>query len=503
MSQPLTWTSVLPGAILLSSLIPGALIFLVKEESHILRGVLNMTGAIIKLVLVAVLIWGVFLGGIFETRLTIAPGLDLVLHADALSVLFVTLSTVLWLVTTIYAIGYLEHSPNRSRFFGFFSLCVSATVGIALAGNLLTFVIFYEILTLATYPLVAHRGTPDATRGAKIYLAYTMGGGLALLVGAVWLRSLTGAVDFIQGGVLTGLPEALHPQLIAIFVLLLIGLGVKAALVPLHGWLPQSMVAPAPVSALLHAVAVVKAGAFGIVRVVYDVYGVEFAAHLGLLTLLGVAASITIIYGSVMALTQDGLKKRLAYSTVSQVSYIALGASILGPVATIGGLVHLVHQGIMKITLFFCAGNYAETLGVHKVSEMDGVGRRMPWTTLAFTVGALGMIGIPPIAGFVSKWYLGLGAVEAGEHWVLLVLAASTLLNAGYFMPILYKAWFRPPPEAWPEEHAFESRFETMGALLWPPVITAALCLIAGLLAAAPFSPLEWATLIARREYGL
>ncbi len=503
MNQLLTWTALLPGAILLSSLIPGALIFLLKEESHILRSLLNMTGAVVKLVLVAVLIWGVFLGGVFETRVTIAPGLDLVLHADALSVLFVTLSTVLWLVTTIYAIGYLEHSPNRSRFFGFFSLCVSATVGIALAGNLLTFVIFYEILTLATYPLVAHRGTPDATRGAKIYLAYTMAGGVALLIGAVWLRSLTGPVDFVQGGVLAGMPAALHPQLIGIFLFLLLGLGVKAALFPLHGWLPQSMVAPAPVSALLHAVAVVKAGAFGIVRVVYDVYGVEFASQLGLLTILGVAASITIIYGSVMALTQDGLKKRLAYSTVSQVSYIALGASILGPIATIGGVVHLVHQGIMKITLFFCAGNYAETLGVHNVSEMDGVGRRMPWTTLAFTVGALGMIGIPPIAGFVSKWYLGLGAVEAGEHWVLLVLAASTLLNAGYFLPILHKAWFRPPPEAWPKEHVFDSRFETMGALLWPPVITAALCLIVGLLAAAPFSPLEWATLIARREYGL
>ena len=499
----LDWSTLLPGAIVLSSLLPGLFIFLMKEESHVLRGVLNMAGAIAKLVLVGVLIWGVWLGESFETRITIAPGLDLVLNADALSVLFVTLSTVLWLVTTIYAIGYLEHSPNRSRFFGFFSLCVSATVGIALAGNLLTFVIFYEILTLATYPLVAHRGTPEATRGGKIYLAYTMSGGIALLVGAVWLRTLTGPVDFVEGGVLSGMPASMHGQLVAIFALLLIGLGVKAALVPLHGWLPQSMVAPAPVSALLHAVAVVKAGAFGIVRVVYDVYGVEFASELGLLTVLGALASFTIVYGSVMALTQDGLKKRLAYSTVSQVSYIALGASILGPVATIGGMVHLVHQGIMKITLFFCAGNYAETLGVYKISQMDGVGRRMPWTTLAFTVGALGMIGIPPIAGFVSKWYLALGGVEAEQYWVLLVLAASTLLNAGYFLPILYRAWFRPPPQEWPKEHIFPGRFETMGALLWPPVITAALCLAAGLIAAAPFSPLEWATLIARREYGL
>jgi multicomponent Na+:H+ antiporter subunit D len=493
----------LPAAIVLSSLVPGLLIFLLKEESYILRTGLNMLGALVKLALVGWLIWGVFHGRVFESRFSLAPGLELVFSADALSVLFVTLSTVLWLVTTIYAIGYLEHSPNRSRFFGFFSLCVSATVGLALAGNLFTFVVFYEILTLATYPLVAHRGTPDAIKGARIYLAYTLGGGTVLLIGAAWLHALVGPVNFIQGGMLGPFVEE-HPiQLTLIFLVLLAGLGVKAALVPLHGWLPQAMVAPAPVSALLHAVAVVKAGAFGIIRVVYDVYGVTVADSLGVLTVLGALASITIVYGSVLALSQDGLKKRLAYSTVSQVSYIALGASIFGPVATIGGVVHLVHQGLMKITLFFCAGNYAETLGVHRVSEMDGVGRRMPWTTLAFTLGALGMIGVPPVAGFVSKWYLGLGAVEAGSHWVLAVLVTSSLLNAGYFFPILFRAWFKEPPAHWPEEHIPAGRMETAAPLLWPPVITALLALAAGLFAAAPYSPLEWAELIARREYGL
>ena len=492
----------LPLAILLSSAVPGVLIFFLSEDSHRLRTLLNMTGALVKLALVAWMIWGVFHGHVYATRLQLIPGLDLVLSADALSVLFVALSTVLWLVTTIYAIGYLEDAPHRGRFFGFFSLCVSATVGIALAGNLLTFVVFYEILTLATYPLVAHRGTPDADHGARVYLAYTMVGGALLFLGAVWLQSLVGPLDFTQGGLLGAAPSELHGQLTLIFFLLLAGLGVKAALVPLHGWLPQAMVAPAPVSALLHAVAVVKAGAFGIVRVVYDVYGVELAHGLGLLSVLSVLAAVTILYGSLKALTQDGLKKRLAYSTVSQVSYIALGASVLGPIATIGGMVHLVHQGVMKITLFFCAGNYAETLGVHRVSEMNGVGRRMPWTTVAFTIGALGMIGIPPVAGFISKWYLGLGAAAAGANWVLLVLIASSLLNAAYFLPILYRAWFLPPPERWPEEHLSSARMETAPALLWPPVITAALALAAGLLAAAPFSPLEWATLIANREYG-
>jgi multicomponent Na+:H+ antiporter subunit D len=500
----MNWDAWLPVLVVASSLLPGLVIFFLRESSHRLRTALNLAGAILKMVLVGILIWGVFHEHVYESRWTLAPGLDLVLHADTLSVLFVTLSSVLWLVTTVYAIGYLENAPHRSRFFGFFSLCVSATVGLALAGNLFTFVIFFELLTLVTYPLVAHRGTPEAVRGARIYLAYTLGGGMLLLIGTVWLYVLAGPTAFVEGGILYSLPAEYHPQLKMIFLLLIMGLGVKAALVPLHGWLPQAMVAPAPVSALLHAVAVVKAGAFGIVRVVYDVYGVNFADQLGLLTGLGIAAAITIVYGSVMALFQDNLKKRLAYSTVSQVSYIALGTAILGPVGTIGGIVHLVHQGIMKITLFFTAGNYAETLGIHKVSEMNGVGRRMPATTLAFSVAALGMIGVPPVAGFVSKWYLGLGALEAGmAAWVMPVLITSSVLNAAYFLPVLYRAWFRVPGPAWPAEHIAAAHFETSAALLWPPVVTATLALAAGLFAAAPHSPLEWATLIAHREYGL
>ncbi len=494
--------SLLPLLILLSSLLPGLAIFMLREESYRLRTGLNLLGAFTKLALVGLMIWAVFHEKTLELRWTMAPGLELVLHADALSVLFVTLSTVLWLVTTIYAIGYLENSPHRSRFFGFFSLCVTATVGLALAGNLFTFVVFYELLTLATYPLVAHKGSAEAVRGARIYLAYTLSGGVLLLIGAVWLHTLVGPVDFVQGGLLSTLPNLDPWALRWIFVLLIIGLGVKAAIVPLHGWLPQAMVAPAPVSALLHAVAVVKAGAFGIVRVVYDVYGVEFADSLGLLTSLGVIAAVTIVYGSIRALSQDHLKKRLAYSTVSQVSYIALGTAIVGPLATIGGVVHLVHQGVMKITLFFAAGNYAETLGVHRISEMDGIGRRMPGTTLAFSIAALGMIGIPPVAGFVSKWYLGMGSLQTGDaFWVIPVLIASSALNAAYFLPILYRAWFKPAVKPWPAGTAEYDRWEMPAALLWPPLITAALALLIGIFAAAPYSPLEWASLIASREY--
>jgi multicomponent Na+:H+ antiporter subunit D len=341
-----------------------------------------------------------------------------------------------------------------------------------------------------------------AVKGARTYLTYTLGGGVLLLIGAVWLQTIAGPIDFVQGGVLAELTHLDPWSLRWIFALLIMGLGVKAALVPFHGWLPKAMVAPAPVSALLHAVAVVKAGAFGIIRVVYDVFGVEFAATLGMLPLLGALAAITIIYGSVKALSQDHLKRRLAYSTISQVSYIALGTAIVGPMATIGGMVHLVHQGIMKITLFFAAGNYAETLGVHHVSEMNGIGRRMPATTFAFSIAALGMIGIPPVAGFISKWYLGMGAIEAGAgHWVIPVLIGSSLLNAAYFLPILYRAWFLPMGKTWPQEKLTPCRWELPAALLWPPVITASLAILIGLLAAAPFSPLEWTKLIASREY--
>lgn len=498
----MTINELLPLAVLASSLLPGLVIFSLPEGWLALRTTLNLFGAIAKLVLVAVLLAGVSAGEAYGVRFAVLPGLDLAFKVDALGLLFISLSAVLWLFTTFYAIGYLEGAPHRSRFFGFFSLCVTATMGIAMAANLFTFFVFYELLTLSTFPLVVHRGTDKAMRGGTIYLAYTLIGGTALLTGIVWLHHLLGHTEFAHTGIAAALgPEYARPLKI-IFVLLIAGVGVKAALVPLHGWLPQAMVAPAPVSALLHAVAVVKAGAFGIVRIVYEVYGVEFAQSLDLLTPLAFLAAITILWGSFRALFQDDLKKRLAYSTVSQVSYITLGVALFGPVGTIGGLVHLVHQGIMKITLFFCAGNYAETLGVHKISEMDGVGRRMPLTTLAFSIGALGMMGAPLTAGAISKAWLSDGASAAGMDWAIWVLWTSSLLNAAYFLPILWRAWLRPAPTAWPEEHIPARGWgETAVLLLLPPLVTAIMTLAAGMLAESPGSPLEWAKLIAEREY--
>lgn len=488
----------LPLVVLSISLIAAPLIFATAERRVVLRTTINLCAAVMKLGLVGYLAWQVaFEGARYAWRWPMAAGFDLVLQVDPLALLFLSLSAGLWLLTTIYAIGYLEDGPHRSRFFGFFSLCVAATTGIALAGNLFTFLIFYELLTLATYPLVVHRQTPEALRGGRIYLAYTVTGGLLLLVGTVWLGAAAGSLDFVTAGN-PALASVDPNTLTAIFALLLAGLGVKAALFPAHGWLPQAMVAPAPVSALLHAVAVVKAGAFGIIRVVDEVFGIALTVKLGLALPLAGLAAFTIIYGSVQALRQDDLKRRLAYSTVSQVSYIVLGAALFSPLALIGALMHLVHQGLMKITLFMCAGNIAEAVHLHKVSELDGIGRRLPWTMAAFTIASLAMIGVPPLAGFVSKWYLAAGGIDDQSAWVVLILLASSGLNALYLLPILHRAWFKVPTAA--TMVAASGRLEIKWTLLAPPLVTAALVIGVGLFANAPFSPLSWARLIATGE---
>ncbi len=494
-------SSMLPLITFLTSFLTGIAIFFIPDGRDYLRNFLNLFNAGVKIILVGMLLIGTFNGASFEFRFPLFLGFDISLTADKLSLLFVGLSALLWFVTTLYAIGYLKDTANQSRFFGFFSLCVSATTGIALAGNLFTLLVFYEFLTLSTYPLVVHKGSDEAIKAGRVYLGYTLLGGSVLLLGMVWLSSLAGSADFTQGGILSGIDAQFHSQLFVIFYFLIIGFGVKAALVPLHGWLPKAMVAPAPVSALLHAVAVVKAGAFGIVRVVYDIYGIEFAHQLGLLRGLAILAAITIVYGSIRALFQDDLKRRLAYSTVSQVSYIALGVATLSPIATIGGMVHLVHQGIMKITLFFCAGNLAEAMNIKRISQMNGIGRQMPLTMGAFTVAALGMIGIPPLAGFMSKWYLGLGALDAGQPWIIGILLTSSVLNAAYFLPIIYAAWFAEPCEE--AQQPLTDRWNQHRSLMiWPPVFTALMTIIMGVCAGSPYSPLAWAKLITLGEYG-
>jgi multicomponent Na+:H+ antiporter subunit D len=493
------WGFWLPQFMIFSSLFPALVIFLLRDEQFWLRTSLNLGGSGLKLILAGFMAWGVLAHGrTYEARLPFLHDQELILRVEPLSLMLVALSSILWFITTIYAIGYLENSPNRTRFFGFFSLCVTATIGIALAGNMITFLIFYEMLSVVTYPLVVHRGSPAALAAGRTYLLYTLGGGVLLLLGIVWLQVLAGPIEFEPGGTIQFLADDHQTSLIVIFALLIAGLGVKAAIVPLHRWLPEAMIAPAPVSALLHAVAVVKAGAYGIVRVVYDVYGLELSNQLNVLFPLALFACLTIVYGSVRALTEFDLKRRLAYSTVSQVSYIALGTALIGPAATVGATVHLIHQGIMKITLFFCAGVFAEARGIHDIREMSGVGRSMPLTMSAFTLGAFGMIGIPPLAGFISKWHLGIGSMESNEPWVIIILVASSVMNAAYFLPIVYKGWFGEPHQD--VEVVEAERFQIAEApwsLLGPAMTTGVFSLLAGLLAAWAYSPLSLAEILA------
>ncbi|GGH45720.1 complex I subunit 5 family protein [Microbacterium album] len=489
-----------PLIMVLLSLLAAVVIFALRDDQVRPRTAVNLVAAVAKIGLIVVLIPPVVEGGARpEFVMPFLPGIDFVLRVDPLALFFGGLSALLWLLTTIYAIGYLRGKPHLSRFFGFFSLCVMATVGISFSGNLLTFLVFYEVLTVVTYPLVAHWGDRPSLRAARVYLRYAITGGLAVLIGVVTLTIYAGPVDFAEGGAqgVADLAAESPAVAITIFALLVGGLGVKAALFPLHGWLPRAMVAPAPVSALLHAVAVVKAGVFGIVRVVDDVYGVNLAQSLGVLAPLVVVACFTILYGSYQALRSRDLKQRLAYSTVSQVSYVALGIALATQLAVAGGVVHLVHQGIMKITLFFCAGLFAEQLKVYRIDQLDGLGYRMPLTSAAFTVGALGMIGLPPTAGFISKWELGQGALVSDHPWVLWVLIASSLLNAAYFLPLVYRLWFRDP-----DASPGLARVTEPAMMSVPAAMTAAFTLLVGLAASVPFSPLAIASYIAERVFG-
>jgi multicomponent Na+:H+ antiporter subunit D len=371
------------------------------------------------------------------------PGLALVLELEPLGLLFALIASGLWFVSGVYSIGYMRGNAEKhqTRFYACFALAIASAIGVALAGNLLTLYLFYEALTLITWPLVTHHGNDEARRGGRTYLGLLLASSLAFLLpamAATWW--IAGTLDFTPGGILGGrISGGAAAALLALYAF---GIG-KAALMPIHRWLPAAMVAPTPVSALLHAVAVVKAGVFSIVKVVVYVFGLDFGADA--FAWLPWVAGFTVLAASVVALRSDNLKRRLAYSTVSQLSYVVLAAAILTPLSLAAAALHIAAHALGKITLFFAAGAVYTAAHKTEVSQLDGVGRRMPWTFAAFGVGALSMIGLPPAAGFVSKWVLVSGALEAG-HWLALgVIAASTLLNAGYFLPILYKAFFNSP----------------------------------------------------------
>ena len=379
-------------------------------------------------------------------------GIEFALQADPLGMIFATLASLLWIFTAFYAAGYMrgldEHS--QTRFFAAFAASLSAAVGVAFAKNLLTIFVFYELLSVATYPLVAHNEDPEARAAGRKYLAYTFfGGGVLVLGGTALVFVLAGTTTFGETG--QALANADPALAKAAFALLATGFGVKAGLMPLHSWLPDAMVAPTPVSGLLHAVAVVKSGVFGIARLVLEVYGPGAMSEFGLGLPLAAVAAFTLTAASVIALRQDRLKRRLAYSTVSQLSYIVLGLALVGPAVSNGdglrfviwgALLHIPAHAFMKLTLFFCAGFIHVETHTDYISEMDGIGKRMPLTMAAFAVAAAGMAGIPLVAGFVSKWFLLLGSVQAGQSIFAVILLISGVLNIAYFWPIVYGAFF-------------------------------------------------------------
>jgi multicomponent Na+:H+ antiporter subunit D len=403
----------------------------------------------------------------------LAEGSPFVLRADPLGVFFAGLASALWAVTTIYSIGYTralaEHA--QTRYFACFALALFATVGVALAGTLLTFFAFFELLTAVTYPLVVHKGTPEAAQAGRIYLGYTLSGGAALLGATVATHALVGRTDFEPGGLLAGVAVPAG-TLWALFLLFLIGCGVKAAIAPLHTWLPVAMIAPTPVSALLHAVAVVKAGVFGLARVTGFVFGPTLLHDLGADVFLAILAGATVLLASLAALAQDNLKRLLAFSTIGQLSYVVLGLAIGRDEAYAGAVLHMASHGLLKISLFFCAGSIYVASHKERVSELDGIGRRMPYTMAAFTLAGLLLAGIPPGLAFASKWRL-LGGAAAGGAWTAIgVLGVSAVLNAAYFVPVVLRAFLRPDPGG---------TTEAPSTVVVPLLITAGLGLLLGL----------------------
>jgi multicomponent Na+:H+ antiporter subunit D len=373
----------------------------------------------------------------------ILPGLSISFRVEPLGLIFALLASLLWFVTSVYAIGYMRGAkePRHTSFFVFFAIAISGAMGVATAGNLLTLFIFYEVLTISTWPLVTHKQTDAARAGGRTYLGILMATSIGLLLPAIiWTWSVAGTTEFTPGGILFG---SLGPTEAAILLtMFVLGIG-KAAVMPMHRWLPAAMVAPTPVSALLHAVAVVKAGVFTITKVVIYIFGLDFLAAVPLEQYLVYLAGFTVVAASIVALKQVEIKRMLAYSTISQLSYIVLAALVLAPFAEIGAAIHIVAHAFGKITLFFCAGAIYVASKKTRVDELNGIGRRMPWTMVAFTIGAISMIGVPPTAGFVSKWYIIAGAFQVDDYFTLTVLMLSTGLNAAYFLPIVFHAFFR------------------------------------------------------------
>ena len=490
--------SIRPLLAVLVTLIGALLILFTGERHRNVREFWTILASVVKFSIVLSMVPFVLQGRMLEyTIILLTPGVALQFRVDQFGLFFGVLASALWIATSVYSIGYVrglgEHA--QTRYFFNFALCLSATMGIAFAGNLLTLFIFYEILTVSTYPLVAHKETEDAIMGGRKYLAYTLTAGVVILFAIIFIYTLTGTLDFKAGGFLLG--HGSSAVLIFLFAILILGFGVKAGIMPLHEWLPTAMIAPTPVSALLHAVAVVKAGVFGCLRIILYVFGPELLHQLDLWLILAYFAAFTVVVAGMFALAQDNLKRRLAFSTINNLAIIIMGAALLSPSAITGSIFHMASHGFMKITLFFVAGAIYVKTHKENVSELDGIGRQMPLTMGAFAIGAMGIAGTPPICGFISKWYLAMGTLEAKEVVFLFVLLISALMDVAYFFPIIYNSFFKTPKEA-----INPALDEASMKMVVPLVITAIISFILGVIPNAFFNFFNIASMAAERILG-
>jgi multicomponent Na+:H+ antiporter subunit D len=431
--------------IILALLIPAVgagLIALTSWQSNLRETVTLVTAAtlfgVVMVILGRVMDGEQLMTGSFQ----IVPGLDLAFKVEPLGMLFACVASGLWIVNSIYSIGYMRgnNEPRQTPFYMCFAVAIASTLGIAFSANLFTLFLFYEVLTLSTYPLVTHKGDDNARAGGRTYLLILLGTSMVLLLPAIIATAMiAGTLDFTPGGILAGKTD--KTTVAILLALFMFGIG-KAALMPMHRWLPAAMVAPTPVSALLHAVAVVKAGVFTAMKVVIYIFGIDLLAGTGANEWLIWVAAASLLAGSLVAMTKDNLKARLAYSTVSQLAYVVLGASLATGWGVIGGSMHIAMHAVGKITLFFCAGAIYTAAHKTEVSELTGLGRAMPFTFMAFLIGSLSIIGLPPFGGLWGKWYIALGALEAGQLLIVAILMISSLLNIAYLLPIPFKAFF-------------------------------------------------------------
>lgn len=474
-----------PFLAILVPIVGGGLVALFKEHQTTLRNMVATLTTVVTFGIVAPALPAVLRGEeTYWIAVRITQGLNLAFKVEPLGILFALLASMLWIFSTIYATGYMDHEHHKRRFFTFYILALSATMGVAFSANLFTLYLFYEYLALITYPLVIHEQTKEAYAAGTKYIIYCFVSGAFVFLALFTLSGVTDGLVFSPTGALSSALAGHRLLLSVMFFVAIAGFGVKAAIMPLHSWLPAAMVAPTPVSALLHAVAIVKTGIFGILRVMFYLYGVSTLRELGVANILAIIVSASILIASILAIKQEKLKSRLAYSTIGQLGYITLGATMLSPYGLMGGVAHIVNHALLKIVLFFCAGAIITQTGATHINQMNGIGKRMPFTMICFSLASLGLIGVLPLTGYISKLYLLSGSIQAGKPVLGFVLLTSAVLNSIYYLPIIIRAFFA---EGTYERH---HQLESPPSMFIPTVILTVFCFAFGLFAHHTTMPL-------------